>query len=85
MKSTVCVGLTMKSLDYFRAQLPIINSINGDTTSFVNEYKIGFNDYRDFIEVINQLKIEDYLHMRKNVKKLYEEKFTKNAFMKQML
>lgn len=85
MKSTVCVGLTMKSLDYFRAQLPIINSIKGDTTLFVEEYKIGFNDYKDYVKVINQLKLEDYLNMRKNVKKLYEEKFTKSAFFREIL
>lgn len=84
MKPTVCVGLTMKSLDYFRAQLPIINSIKGDTTSLVEEYKIGFNDYKNYTSIINQLTMEDYLQMRKNVKQLYEEKFTKEAFFRQM-
>lgn len=85
MKPTVCVGLTMKSLDYFRAQLPIINSIQGDTTSLVNEYKIGFNHYKDYIAVIHKLEMKDYLQMRNNVKKLYEEKFTKDAFFEQMI
>lgn len=84
MKSTVCVGLTMKSLDYFRAQLPIINSIKGDTTTFVEEYKIGYNDYNDFTELVDELTIEDYLQMRKRVKELYEEKFTKDAFFRQL-
>ncbi len=85
MKSTVCVGLTMKSLDYFRAQLPILNNIQGDTMSFVDEYKTGFNSYKDYTRVIEQLEEKDYLQMRENVKRLYNEKFTKNAFLKQMM
>ena len=84
MKSTVCVGLTMKSLDYFRAQLPIINSIQGDTSSFVRDYKIGFNDYKEYTKIIHELTIEDYLQMRKNVHQLYQEKFTKEAFFEQI-
>lgn len=85
MKSTVCVGLTMKSLDYFRAQLPIINSIKGDTASFVEQYKIGFNDYKDYVEIMEEMTTEDYLLMRRNVKQLYEEKFTKSAFLMQLI
>ena len=85
MKSTVCVGLTMKSLDYFRAQLPIINNISGDTTAFVQEYKVGFNDYKDYTKIINQLTRTDYLLMRNNVKELYDDKFTKEAFFRQMM
>lgn len=84
MKSTVCVGLTMKSLDYFKAQLPIINNIKGDTTDLVREYKIGFNDYKDFTKIVDKLSINDYLQMRENVRCLYEEKFTKDAFFKQL-
>jgi len=43
MKSSVCVGLTMKSIDYFQHGLPIINNISGDTTEIINKYKIGIN------------------------------------------
>lgn len=43
MKDSVCVGLTMKSMDYFEAGLPIINNIHGDTWWFVEEYKLGIN------------------------------------------
>ncbi len=84
MKPTVCVGLTMKSLDYFKAQLPIINTIKGDTAFFVEKYHIGFNGYEDYVKVIKQLTVEDYLQVRKNVKKLYEEKFTKEAFFRKI-
>jgi len=43
MKEDVFIGLTMKSMEYFAAGLPIINNIHGDTWDFVNEYGIGIN------------------------------------------
>ena len=84
MKPLVCVGLTMKSLDYFKAQLPIINNIKGDTTAFVEDYNIGFNGYEAYLDVIDKLSIDDYLQMRNNVRKLYEEIFTREAFFRQI-
>lgn len=35
------IGLTIKSIDYFSAGLPIINSIKGDTWDFVEKYNLG--------------------------------------------
>lgn len=84
MKSSVCVGLTMKSLDYFQAGLPIVNNIDGDTADMIDAYHIGFNGYHALIENIEKLQEEDYLLMRENVKKLYFEKFTKEAFVKRL-
>ena len=43
MKDTVCVGLTAKSIDYFQAGLPILNSIQIDTKDIVNKNLFGFN------------------------------------------
>lgn len=43
MKESVYVGLTMKSIDYFEAGLPIINNIKGDTWKLVSQYNIGVN------------------------------------------
>ncbi len=43
MKDSVCVGLTMKSMDYFEFGLPIINNIHGDTWEFVKKYNVGLN------------------------------------------
>lgn len=85
MKSSVCVGLTMKSLDYFQAGLPIINNIQGDTFDMVNTYRIGYNGYQTVVEQLDKLGYEEYLQMRENVKNMYEAKFTKEAFFKQML
>lgn len=36
MKPDVCVGLTMKSVDYFRHDLPILNNIPADTAELVD-------------------------------------------------
>lgn len=82
MKSTVCVGLTMKSLDYFLGGLPIINNLVGDTSEFVNQYKIGFNGCDEFEKHIDVLEEADYLSMREHVKILYSEKFTEEVFHK---
>ena len=84
MKSSVCVGLTLKSLDYFQAGLPIINNIHGDTEDMIDTYKIGFNGYHALLKEIASHQKEDYLAMRDNVKKLYYEKFTKEAFLKRL-
>lgn len=37
MKTSVCVGLTMKSLDYYAGGLPIINTIAGDTYEYAKK------------------------------------------------
>lgn len=81
MKPTVCVGLTMKSLDYFQGGLPIINSIKADTTELVKRYKVGYNDLSTLINDISTL---DNLKLRRNVLKLYNDHFSKNVFFEKM-
>ena len=82
MKNTVCVGLTMKSLDYLRAGLPIINNIKGDTWEFVNKYNIGVN--------IDDTKLKESLELinkeinRKDVMQLYNKYFSKQSFIKRL-
>ena len=55
MKDSVVVGLTMKSLDYFAAGLPILNTIKADTWDFTEKEKIGFNiqPSLDYEQVVN--------------------------------
>ncbi len=43
MKGSVCVGFTMKSVDYLEYGLPMINNIRGDTWEAVERYGIGLN------------------------------------------
>lgn len=41
MKDSVCIGLTMKSVDYFRHGLPILSTIGGDTASLIDDEGVG--------------------------------------------
>ena len=79
MKEDVCVGLTMKSIEYFKFGLPIINNIKEDTTNIVEKYNIGFNVNKNNIEdtckKIGLMNMEDFLEIKKNVKKMYSENF----------
>ena len=76
MKSSVCVGLTMKSVDYFRFGLPIINNIPGDTKQLVQEKGIGVQ--LEDAEKLPDLSAEDLLTMRRNVEELFRSSFEKS-------
>lgn len=84
MKDTVCVGLTMKSIDYFQAGLPIINSIKADTARLVDKYKIGINaineNLEDVAEKIAKADLEELFVMRENSYKLFDSIFSVEAF-----
>lgn len=83
MKSSVCVGLTMKSVDYFRFGLPIINNIPGDTGILVQEKGIGIQLEDGCAETLLQLTTEDCLAMRQKVNALFRTGFVKNVIMEQ--
>lgn len=82
MKSTVTVGLTIKSIDYFSMGLPIINNIKGDTWELVEKEKIGINYDGD----IQKLLISIQIGTGRNGEPLqcYEKYFTRAAFEYQM-
>lgn len=87
MKPEVCVGLTMKSVEYFAYGLPILNNILGDTWRLVEEEKVGFNCYPSMNdEQINNMihLAEDTVKMRAHIRHVYEEKFSVPAFYIQM-
>lgn len=84
MKNTVCVGLTMKSIDYFQAGLPILNSIQADTAQIVDEYKIGINVTAEnikevAIKVVNA-DLAELLAMRVNTMNVFDSLFSLDAF-----
>ena len=82
-KKGLYIGFTTKCLDYFENGLPIINSINGDTWDFVNDYDAGFN-----IDDNTILKADEIILKRKNnqdIFKLYENNFSKKVFIKNSL
>lgn len=86
MKEQVCVGLTMKSVDYFRSGLPIINSIKYDTYRLIENYKSGINiDSKNIVKkIILQSDINNNLIMRKNVLEMFNKEFSKKIFMRRI-
>ncbi|WP_418556156.1 hypothetical protein [Longibaculum muris] len=80
MKESVFVGLTMKSMDYFEAGLPIINNIHGDTWDMVETYGIGVN-----YDLSKKLILpKNNVICRENTIKLYREKFGLIEFNKKI-
>ena len=84
MKSSVVVGLTMKSLDYMCAGLPIINTIKGDTKDFCEEWDIGFNlnksNIKEMANIVCSESMDVQLQRRKNIQNLYNTYFTTKHF-----
>ena len=76
MKSTVCVGLTMKSMDYLEFGLPLINNIKGDTWEAIHSQNIGIN----IDELLMNISNEFNLLMRINARMFFEEKFSDEKF-----
>lgn len=79
MKSSVCVGLTMKSVDYFRHSLPIINNIPADTKELVEKNGIGVQLDSECTNKLLALNTEDCLKMRENVKNTFDTVFKKDV------
>ncbi len=73
-KNSVYIGLTMKSMDYFEAGLPIINNIRGDSYQFVEKYQLGLN------LPINQFTYDS--NQRQNARKFFEDHLSTPVFMK---
>lgn len=77
MHVDVKVGLTMKSIDYLEAGLPLLNSIQGDTQLFVEKYGAGFNINKEcidqIVEEISTLSKEDWDNMHKAARKIFEK------------
>lgn len=82
MKEKVCVGLTMKSIDYFCYGLPLINNIPGDTWELVEQQGVGVNCGRKELhrcaeEIVRMS--EGVQEKRQVARMLYERLFTKEA------
>lgn len=78
-RDNTMIGLTYKSVDYFSAALPIINSIKADTWSFVEYNGVGINCYRDnyqtTVERILNISNEEISEMKKQAFELYLNNF----------
>jgi hypothetical protein len=88
MKDSVCVGLSMKSIDYFQHGLPILNNIQADTRKIVEDYQVGFNvSWHNIDEVSRKITAMNHaqIHrMRANSKGLFDRLFSQKAFTRNM-
>lgn len=74
-KDSTVIGLTMKSIDYLAAGLPIINNIKGDTWELVKNNSLGINvdDTFEYVEC-----------SRNKIKSFYENNLVINIFQKKI-
>nr|AOP03560.1 hypothetical protein YS178-orf9 [Streptococcus suis] len=77
MKKDVFVGLTMKSLDYFKNGIPIINNLKGDTWEFVENNDIGLNTTSGDIDTDI---LSDYIERYGFVEDFYDKNFSEQKF-----
>jgi hypothetical protein len=88
MKEAVVVGLTIKSIDYLQAGLPIINSIPADTEKIVRDRHVGYQFIRSEIMILAktlaELSSEEIFTMRVNARAAYQDYFSQDAFEKSM-
>ena len=88
MKSSVCVGLTMKSLDYFAGALPLLNTIQGDTADLVSRCGAGINIDRqhlaDTARRAAECTAEQNAAMRRAALTVFRENFSQEAVRRQL-
>lgn len=84
MKEEVCVGMTMKSLDYFSFGIPMINNIGGDIETIVDQEAVGYNvnsrNMEDAANTILRLTEEDYGALRVRVRQSQDRHFSVEHF-----
>ncbi|MBQ9200077.1 MAG: hypothetical protein IJ141_07830 [Lachnospiraceae bacterium] len=79
MKETVCIGLSMKSIDYLEGGLPIINNLKEDIGRIIKEEGCGINIFeKGWLEQIGDN--EKVTEMKKNARKAFEDKFSEERF-----
>lgn len=84
MKSSVCIGLSMKTVDYFRHNLPIINTIPADTAGLVNKESVGVQYTDSCVEKILSLTAEGHKKMRENVNAVFRRYFAQDVVEDQL-
>ncbi len=87
MKNSVCVGMTMKSIDYLQFGIPLLNNISGDISQIVSQREIGFNMTKETIDAvvaqILSMTQSDYDAMRARTLTTFDELFSVECFEKQ--
>jgi glycosyltransferase involved in cell wall biosynthesis len=82
----VIIGLTMKSLDYFRVGLPTISMNIYDTGKLVQEYQSGFElskeNWEKIMEELAKIKGDEWEKLHENTLKMFRENFSEAVFKK---
>lgn len=88
MKDTVCVGMTMKSLDYFSYGIPMINNIGADISEMIDKFHLGFNMGEDSLSIcVSQILSTSeaaYKEMCENVKNSHARYFSVDVFERKL-
>lgn len=80
MKKQVCVGLSMKSIDYFEAGLPVLNNLPGDTEKLIREESAGINAGELGMVTDSLVRLSE--KMRPCARGVYEKYFSYRIFRK---
>lgn len=80
VKDGLKIGLTTKSIEYLRAGLPLVNSVQGDTRKLLSDYQAGINIDRKHIEKSAELFVKSSREqMSDNARTLFEKEFSTDA------
>lgn len=81
-KEEVCIGMTMKSIDYLSAGLPIITKEIKDINEMVKKYQIGFcitkDNEEEMINQISHISRKQWGEMHRSVSEVFQEYFSKD-------
>lgn len=83
VKESVCIGLTMKSVDYFRNGLPIINNVPADTARIIEAYGCGIELDEHTAEKLRGMDLQQCIQMRNNTCKLFKTCFERAVIDRQ--
>lgn len=85
MKNSLLIGLSNKSIEYFKNGLPVINTINSDTGNLIKSFSAGytFSAYTidNLISWLINLDDTDLYNLKTNARNLFVEYFTKEVFL----
>ena len=78
LKNGTRSGLTMKSVDYLEASLPLINNVGGDTWSFLEQHPVGLN-YDESVHM-TAAKLLALQSRREQIQAIYRTYFAESVF-----
>lgn len=84
MRHGVLVGLSMKSIDYLKFGLPLINSLAGDTECIVREEGVGVNLTESTAHRVATESQSDLYEARARARALFESTFSLAAVRERM-